>query len=401
MKNLVICLFICIGLWSCDQKKSTFFIIEGVIEGVNDSTLVYVSYLTENNGKWKEVSDTAYLKNSKFYLKGSINELTGAYLICDNIVIPLYLEPTIIRLVIDKNNPYDYELSGTSIEKESIELRNLLSEDMKIYDSIGDSIQKIFNQIDLHDNEASIIADLKQRAYHFKDAAIMNAKKLDSIQLNFIVKHNTYQIAPYLLYRLSRNNIISNDTIVAIYNSLPKQTKTTLMGRLASAQIQETELSLNKKNILVGDIAPDFSKKSIHGEIIRLSDFRNKNYVLLDFWASWCGPCLKAIPQLKKIQNDYSNKGLKIIGISSDGDEQDWCNTVEKYQLESWVHISSYIDPNDYFCNANDLSIIYDIKSIPVYILIDKHGKVCARWQHIGNAELDFIDKFLVNNKGL
>ena len=182
---------------------------------------------------------------------------------------------------------------------------------------------------------------------------------------------------------------------------MPKQTKTTLMGRLASAQIQETELSLNKKNILVGDIAPDFSKKSIHGEIIRLSDFRNKNYVLLDFWASWCGPCLKAIPQLKKIQNDYSNKGLKIIGISSDGDEQDWCNTVEKYQLESWVHISSYIDPNDYFCNANDLSIIYDIKSITVYILIDKHGKVCARWQHIGNAELDFIDKFLVNNKGL
>lgn len=67
MRNFVIYLFIGFGLFSCNEKKSSSFTIEGQIDDIKDSTEIFLSYLTQNNGKWEEISDTAYLKNSKFF----------------------------------------------------------------------------------------------------------------------------------------------------------------------------------------------------------------------------------------------------------------------------------------------------------------------------------------------
>lgn len=395
MRNCILCILISMGLWSCNDQKSTSFSIDGLIEDISDSTEIYLSYIILNNGRWEEVSDTAYVENGKFYFKGVVNELVAAGLVFEDVDVPIYLEPTNIKLVIDKNNPYAYKLLGTSVEKENIELRNILSDYMKTYYQISDSIQEIFKLIDLHNNQPHLVDSLMKKAYDFKKSGIINAEKLDSMRFDFVVKHNTYQIAPYLLYILSRDNLISNDTIKSVYIGLPEYSKTTLLGKLALEQIKQTERSSNKKDILVGDIAPDFSKQSIQGQTIKLSDFRSKHYILLDFWANWCGPCVKQIPQINKLQDTYANKGLRIIGVSLDGNEEEWRNSVEKYELGKWIHVISYNDPSAYFSNSYDISEIYNISSIPLYILIDKQGKVIARWQHIGDKEIAFIDKLL------
>jgi len=395
MRNIVIYLFIGLGLWSCNKTKSTSFTIEGLIEGdFKDSTEISISYLTQNNGIWEEVEHTSYSKNNKFHFEGNINELTAACLFYDDVEIPIYLEPVVMKLVIDKNNPYAYKLSGTSVEKESIELRNILSVDMNTRYQIANSVQEIFNEISLYDNYPKLADSLMQKVYQYKAELMISAERIVSLQLDFINKHNSSQIVPHLLYLLARDNeLVSIDTVAAIYNGLPEHTKATLLGRLAADYIK----LVNRRDISIGDMAPDFSRESIQGDIISLSDFIGRSYILLDFWASWCAPCIKGIPDIKNIHDKY-NKNLKIIAISSDSNREDWLNAINKYQLGMWTQILSVEALNNsYFRQETDLAVIYGANAIPLYILIDEQGKIIAKWNHIGEEQLIEIDEILTN----
>jgi len=399
MKNLVIYLLIGFGFWSCNQGKSTSFTINGQIEDVKDSTKLFLTYFTLNNGNWNERTDTAYVKNNKFYFKGNINDLTAAYLVFNHIGVTIYLEPVPMKLVIDKNDLYAYKLSGTNVEKESIELRNKVSANMKIHDQIQYNVNEIFNQIYLHNNDSILVDSLMKRVDQLRAENTIIAKQIDSIQMDFIKKHNTYRIVPHLLFLLARDNeIVSIDAVAAIYNDLPEQSKTTLLGKLALEQIKQSERALNRKDLLAGDIAPDFTRVSMQGDTIRLSDYRGKSCILLDFWASWCGPCIEGIPDIKNIYSEH-NKDLKIIGISLDSNKKDWLKAVEKHQIEMWQQIlSTYVLDNDYFGNEMDLTEMYNIKIIPTYIFIDKQGKFINIWHSIGKEEFSEIDKILRSN---
>jgi len=396
MRNFVIFLFISFGLWSCDHEKSTSFTINGQIEDVKDSTEIFLSYFTSSNGIWKYLTDTAYVKNKKFCFKGSINDLTAGYVSFNHILVPIYLEPVPIQLVVDKNDLYAYKLSGTNVEKESIELRNKLSANMKISDQIQYRAQEIFDQINLHNDNSTLVDSLTKIFNQFRAEKMINAKQIDSIQMDFIKKHNTYQITPHLVYLLAWNEVVNIDTVAAIYNDLPEQSKTTLLGKLALEQIKQEKRALNKKDMLAGDIAPDFTRVSMQGDTIRLTDYRGKSYVLLDFWASWCSPCIKGIPDIKNIYNEH-NKNLTIIGISLDQNKEKWLNAINKQQIGIWQQIlSNCVLDDSYFVNEMNLSEIYNIKIIPTYIFIDKQGKVIAIWHYIGKEQQIEIGKILI-----
>jgi len=370
--------------------------LEGSVEGLKDSGNIMLYYFILKSNVFQQIADTTKIINEKFMFEGNIDELTSAVLIFDNIEIPLYLEPTAMKLSIDKNNPYAYKLSGVSIEKENIELRNTLTTNMKIINQLNDSAIKIFKQIDLHANEPTLVDSLMQKAYQYKAEKIGITKIIDSLQLNFIKNHNTYQIAPHLLFILARDNDFVNiDTVAAIYNELPERSKTTWLGKLALEQIKQTGRVVKGKEISVGDIAPNFSMESMQEATIELSDFREKSYVLLDFWASWCGPCIKGIPDIKNIYDKYP-KNLKIIGISLDSEKENWLKAIDEHQIGMWPQIlSDTVVNNSYFRNETDLCGIYNIKGIPTYIFIDKQGKVIDVWHSIGKEELSEIDKTL------
>ena len=123
-----------------------------------------------------------------------------------------------------------------------------------------------------------------------------------------------------------------------MYNELSAKVKKSQLGLLALKQIQDIddEKAL-KETTNIGQKAVDFSTYSlISGDTVRLSDYRGKSYVLLDFWGSWCRPCLQGIPFLKEIHKKYNKKGLTIIGIASESKKEPYLDAVEKHNLKDW-----------------------------------------------------------------
>ncbi len=385
-------MYICIilGLAGCNSVPSNLFILEGSVEGAKDSENIILYYHSLKNGEWYEMVDTTKIINGNFLFQGNIDGLTAAELCFDdpNVVYSarIYLEPTIMKIQINKKQPYAYKLSGTKVEKENIELRKELEPYEKISQKNRESIDSLITQIRLYDNNPSIRDSLITILYQFK-------QKILKTSLDFISKHNTYQIAPDLLYLITKSEFIPVDTVKLIYNNLPEQSKNSLMGKFLSKQIEYQE---SIKDTSVGTIAPDFTRKDFYGKTIRLSDFKDNSFVLLDFWASWCVPCIKEIPKIKSLHNKYSKKEFAIISISLDDDTIKWRDAIDKYKLDTWSQILNIQHETNSVFNKDDICILYNVESgIPYFILIDKQGKIVARWQYLGEKELAEMDKIL------
>lgn len=125
------------------------------------------------------------------------------------------------------------------------------------------------------------------------------------------------------------------------------------------------------KGVAVGDEAPDFTLNSPEGQDIALSSLRGK-YVLIDFWASWCGPCRMENPNVVKLYNKYKDKGFAIYGVSLDKDKAAWLGAIQKDGL-TWTHGSDLK-----FWNST-VAQTYGVNAIPATYLVDKNGKVIAK----------------------
>jgi peroxiredoxin len=121
----------------------------------------------------------------------------------------------------------------------------------------------------------------------------------------------------------------------------------------------------------VGGEAPDFAQNSPEGESISLSSLRGK-VVLVDFWASWCGPCRKENPHVKKLYSQYKDKGFDILGVSLDKTKSRWTAAIAADGLP-WHHVS------DLKGWKNEVAVQYGVTSIPQTVLVDKEGRIIAR----------------------
>lgn len=125
------------------------------------------------------------------------------------------------------------------------------------------------------------------------------------------------------------------------------------------------------RGVAVGDEAPDFSLSDPEGKNISLSSLRGK-YVLIDFWASWCGPCRMENPNVVRMYNKYKDKGFAIYGVSLDDNKSAWVGAIEKDKL-TWTHGSELLKWNSPTAQA------YGVNGIPATFLLDKEGKVIGK----------------------
>ncbi len=137
----------------------------------------------------------------------------------------------------------------------------------------------------------------------------------------------------------------------------------------AIAQIQQM-LKMSSSNVVGGE-APDFIMNDVNGSPRKLSEFKGK-VMLVDFWASWCGPCRRENPNVLKAYAKYHDKGFDVLGVSLDKTKDSWLAAIEKDGL-IWHHVS------DLKGWQNEAAKLYGVTSIPHTVLLDKEGKIIAR----------------------
>jgi peroxiredoxin len=148
------------------------------------------------------------------------------------------------------------------------------------------------------------------------------------------------------------------------YNRLTPRVKASYPGRRLG------EIVNGLKSVNVGGIAPEIDLPTPDGGSIKLSSLRGK-YVLVDFWASWCGPCIAEVPNVKEVYDKYHDKGFEILGVSLDDKADRWTDAIRRHDL-NWHHVSSL---NGWKC---PVAVRYNVTSIPRTLLLDKEGCVIA-----------------------
>jgi len=156
--------------------------------------------------------------------------------------------------------------------------------------------------------------------------------------------------------------------------------------------IQKLEERIEKREATAaGKQFTDVKGFNLGGKEVSLSDYAGKGkVVLVDFWASWCGPCRQAIPDVVKIYQKYRNKGFEIVGISLDAKKDDWKKAVNDLNI-TWPQISNLKGWEE------DCAVAYGVDAIPHTLLIDKAGKIIEH--NISDEALDFKLQELLGNK--
>lgn len=161
------------------------------------------------------------------------------------------------------------------------------------------------------------------------------------------------------------------ETFKALDKGLNQKYPNNKDARSFHSMVQQTEMAIARiEAVKIGKEAPELVLPMPNDKELALSSLRGK-VVLIDFWASWCGPCRKEMPNVKRCYEKYKNKGFEILGVSLDEDKDRWLEAIQKEGM-TWPQVS------DLKHWKSEAVLIYGIQSIPFTVLVDKEGKILA-----------------------
>jgi peroxiredoxin len=182
----------------------------------------------------------------------------------------------------------------------------------------------------------------------------------------FIKDHPTSPVSLYILkHELTDDYYPDYDKLAPYYDPLSPELKQTKFGQ------EYGKMLAGLKNKRIGIKAPDFILADTSGKPLSLSSLRGK-YVLVDFWASWCGPCRQENPNIVKAYNQFKDKNFTILGVSLDQKRDAWLNAIAKDKLD-WTQVSDL----KYWNSA--AAQLYAVKAIPQNLLLDPDGRIIAK----------------------
>lgn len=193
----------------------------------------------------------------------------------------------------------------------------------------------------------------------------VSQRKLDT-KIGFIKNHIDSYYALYTFFSSVLNNFyIDSDSLSAIFFLFSNKLQHTIIGKQTDSIVKRKSVAHLSKQFF------DISFKTDSGNLYSISDYRGQKYVLICFWASWCGPCKKNIPFLRKVAQSYESKGLQLISISIDVEEERWKFALNKNPMP-WLQTC---DLPKYMADQK-IREKFAVNVIPQYFLLDKSGKI-------------------------
>jgi len=345
MKKVLFSVFLAAVLLSCGNRNYT---LEGRAQSaeMNGVTVVINTFDGE---RWSNLTDIV-VENQRFVIRGSAREPMIARLEFNDRERQIrgrkafVLENTHIQFDIDENMLIT--MSGSS--------------DNDLLQSFENDLAALISQEFIDSVQGGLVPELELQAriqgYSAKRTAMI---------IDFSKKHiNTL---PGTLIFTENSHALPIEDRIAVLDLMNARTRDNSRVRMVAQQV-ETEQS-----VAIGNQFVDFGLLAPAGEILSLSDFvGNHDYVLLQFWASWCGPCIRALPELIEFYNSQDRRRFEVFAVSLDNDRAAWEGAIERHNIP-WVQVS------DLLGFESPIGQLYAVTFIPTKILIDRNGTIVGR----------------------
>lgn len=352
MKKLIY-LFAVAAIFAACNSETKGYVVTGTVEGATDGDTVFLQTI---EGRQLVKLDTAIIANGTFTFEGKQDTAVNRNLTCtptgkEGLSMDFFLENGKITVKIGET---EYVATGTPnndiYQGVKVQLNDLNKKMIEVYDSMSDTT-----------------LTEEQRAAKGKEMETLENKTME-VSKTEIKKNITNPVGVHMLKR----SYYFMD--VAELEPLLLQIPTAYNNDEVIIKIKENVEKM--KVTAVGQKFTDFEMLTPEGKTVKLSDYVGKGkVVLVDFWASWCGPCRREMPSLVEAYAKYKGKNFEIVGVSLDQSGDAWKESIQKLNI-TWPQMS---DLKYWNCEGAKL---YAVSSIPHTVLIDAEGTIIARGLH-------------------
>jgi len=345
MKKLLIPVFISVLVFSaCETKPSYVFNAE--FNGLTGDELIYLQLVKDGE---LDTIDSAQVSDNTVRFEGTLEGPQMVYMKIGDTrkVVNFFGENSEIEVKADVNDLESTQVIGSKVHDEFVAFQSYMS----TIDQREQQLREDYREASMNGDQEKIEELRAESENIYNDQQEMLYQYIDDKSSSYMAP---FVISRYLVYELDEKQLDSllQTLDPGIHNSLDYK------------RLNERVEVLKK--VAVGKPAVDFTLNDPQGNPISLSSFQGK-YLLVDFWASWCGPCRRENPNVVKLYSDFKDKGFEILGVSLDEDRNRWLGAIEADSL-TWPHVS---DLEGWGSAAGKM---YGINSIPATVLINPDG---------------------------